>query len=567
MIRDLARLAGEPHDLLVIGGGIYGACVAWDAALRGLSVALLEQGDFGQATSANSQKIVHGGFRYLQHADLTRMRESIRERRTLLRVAPHLVHPLPMLIPTYRWGIQHRQIMRAALAIYDLVSWDRNRGQRDPQKRIPRGRVVSRAECLRLAPGLSDRGLTGGAVWHDGQIYNTERLTLAFIRSAAEQGACAANYVQVTGLLQQGASVTGVRAIDRLSGRSLEVRGRLVINTAGPWVNRVLGFADSRRLALRLPLSKTVNVITRPLTNGPALSVTLPRRDHVNGQDAGERRLYITPWRGWAIVGSAHRVFTGAPEACQTTEAEIAAFVADINTAYPGAGLTAEDITFVHVGLLPCEERDGEVMPAHLARRYQICDHKRAHGVDGFLSVVGVKYTTARDVAQKAVTVALKKLGRGPVPPRSAETALSGGDIDNLEAFLAGVLRARPYGLDEDVLRQLVATYGSDYARVLHGLDANPTWRERVAPGSPVLKAQIVYAVREEMAQRLGDVVLRRTELGTLRHPGMEALKACADLMAEALGWDSGRIARELDETDAVFTRMGIRRATAEALA
>ena len=172
MDRDLTQLANHKYDLIIIGGGIYGACVAWDATLRGLSVALVEKADFGHATSANSLKTIHGGLRYLQQLDIKRMRESIRERRTLMRIAPHLVHPLPCLMPTYGHLTKGRAVMALALKVNDLVSFDRNRLE-DPQKHLPKGRVISRQECLQLLPNIVREGLTGGAVWHDAQVYNS----------------------------------------------------------------------------------------------------------------------------------------------------------------------------------------------------------------------------------------------------------------------------------------------------------------------------------------------------------------------------------------------------------
>ena len=556
MKRTVENLAERSYDLIVIGGGIYGSCVAWDAALRGLSVALVEQGDFGHATSANSQKIVHGGFRYLQHADIRRMRESIRERKILMRVAPHLVHPLPCVLPTVRTGLYRRTSMRLALACYDLVAWDRNVGIEDPQKQIPRGRIVSRDECLRLAPGMSDPEITGGAVWHDGQIYNSERLTLAFLRAAADQGACLANYVKVIGFLQEGRHILGVRAQDALTGQVMEVRGRMVVNTAGPWVSRVLGLAHQSQPTAHKPLSKTVNLITtRVLTHGHAVSVALPRRQGLRGQDTGDRRLYLTPWRGRTIIGSAHIVFRDDPDACQVTAEDIEGLLADVNTAYPGAALTREEISFVHLGLIPFEDRDGSGNPAQLSRCYQIRDHQD-DGLEGLISVEGVKYTTARDVAQKVVDRVMRQLGFRPVPSRSAATPVAGGHIASFERYLAAVLRERPHGLDEDIVRQLVYAYGSDYAQVLKVAANQADWLQRVSSASPVIKAQVAYAVREELAQTLQDVVLRRTELGTLGSPGREALEVCADVMAQEMGWSRQRIERELEETEQAFARI-----------
>lgn len=549
MQRDLTRLTTQTFDLVVIGGGIYGACVAWDAVLRGCSVALLEQGDFGEATSANSQKIVHGGFRYLQHADWRRMRESIRERRTLLRVAPHLVQPLPILLPTYRWGLERRGLLRMALVLYDLIAWDRNRGLQEPGRRIPRSRILSREACLRLAPGLDPKGLTGGAVWHDGQIRNTERLTLAVIRSAVSRGARVANYLRVTGLSQDGRRVTGVTATDRLTGRALEVRGRVVVNTTGPWVDRLVGGGT----AWRVPLTKTISLVTRAITQGQAVSVA----------HAG-RRFFLTPWRGWDIVGSAHLPFEGDPSDCRVSREEIDQLLADINAAYPGARLSPDDVRFVLVGLLPRETASSS--PERLARRYQLRDHARTDGREGLLSIVGLKYTTARDVAERAVGLALRKLGRRPGRAPSRSTPVAGGQVTDLAALLAEVVRRRRWALADDVLQQLVRTYGADYPLVLQLAAERPGWSERLAEDRPVIAAQVIYAIRQEMAHTLGDVVFRRTELGAAGHPGV-ALAACAQVMAEEMGWDRARMEQELAAVEVRFPRAPLALAGAGAAA
>ncbi|MBA2564901.1 MAG: FAD-dependent oxidoreductase, partial [Gemmatimonadetes bacterium] len=211
MRRNPGALAGREFDLVVVGGGIFGVCAAWDATLRGLSVALLEKTDFAHATSANSYKMIHGGIRYLQHGDVVRLRESSGERRALLRIAPHLVHPLPIVIPTYGHAFQGKELLAAGMLAYDLLTLDRNRGIGAANRRIPRTRLLPREEVLRLFPGLEPRGLTGGAVFHDGQMYNPPRLGLAFVRSAVEGGAVAANYVEAAAFLGGDSRVTGVR--------------------------------------------------------------------------------------------------------------------------------------------------------------------------------------------------------------------------------------------------------------------------------------------------------------------------------------------------------------------
>ncbi|HEX7077063.1 MAG TPA: FAD-dependent oxidoreductase, partial [Candidatus Eisenbacteria bacterium] len=240
MRRDLDALADRTFDLVVIGGGAFGVFTAWDAALRGISVAILERGDWAEAASANCFKMVHGGIRYLQHLDFPRIRQSSRERNTFLRIAPHLVRPLPILIPTYGHGHSGPEILGAGLRAYDLLVWDRNRGIRDPALRLPAGRLLSTRETLALYPELPTAGLTGGALIHDGQMHSPARLALCVLRSAVEHGACAANYVEVTGFLRRGNEIEGVTARDRERDASFTVRGRAFVNAAGAWAAPLL---------------------------------------------------------------------------------------------------------------------------------------------------------------------------------------------------------------------------------------------------------------------------------------------------------------------------------------
>ncbi|HEX6434037.1 MAG TPA: FAD-dependent oxidoreductase, partial [Gemmatimonadales bacterium] len=231
MRRDLSPFLETTYDLLVIGAGIHGACIAWDAALRGLSVAVVDRGDFGAGTSANSLRIVHGGLRYLARGDFGRMRESIRERSTLLRIAPGLVEPLPVLIPTYRHRLRGRSAMGLALLLNELVSLGRNRGL-PPDRAIPSGHLLSREECLRVYPWFFRQGLTGGALWYDARLRHPERLTLSFVRSAADLGAVAANYVRVDRLLVRGGNVEGASVTDLIGGAEFAIRSQAVVVAA-----------------------------------------------------------------------------------------------------------------------------------------------------------------------------------------------------------------------------------------------------------------------------------------------------------------------------------------------
>ena len=554
MERNLDKLSKTAFDLLIVGGGVYGAAAAWEAALRGLSVALVEAADFGGATSANSQKIVHGGLRYLQTLDFARMRESVRERSLLLRHAPHAVVPLPCLMPTRQTGTKSRPVMAAALWANDRISSDRNRHHDDPATRIPNSRVVSREECFRLFPTLRRDGVTGAAVWYDGQILNTERLTFAYILGAVEHGAEAANYVRVTELLRENGHVAGARVQDALSGRRFEIRSRVVLNTAGPWMARLLEPATqppSSSKASGRAFLKAVNLITRPLYGRKvALGLANPVR---SATSLG--LIFFTPWRDRTIIGTAYTPYAGDPDQCGVSEEEIRVFVREVNAAFPAARLIREDVSYVHFGLLPAARagKPGERVP--LRKHYQLIDHEKSEGVRGLVSVIGVKFTTARDVAEQALRCVMRKLGKDAGESPSRKTPLFGGNINRIDEFLSNESRSRPKGLHPTIVKQLIHSYGSRYRDVLAWIDEDRTLAEPVVGSSEVIRAQVLHAVRKEAAQKLSDVVFRRTDLGTVGHPGEACLRECAEIMAAELKWDAARVQDELAQTRAEFRR------------
>ncbi|MGD1712230.1 FAD-dependent oxidoreductase [Dapis sp. BLCC M172] len=542
MERNLTKLTNKIHDLVVVGGGIYGATLAWEASIRGLSVALVEKGDFGGATSANSLKTIHGGLRYLQNADFKRMRESIHERTALMKIAPHLIHPLPVLVPTYGHGLKGKEVLSVALAINDLVSFDRNRLP-DSQKHIPHGRVISKQKCLELLPDIPTQGLTGGAIFYDAQVYNSERLNISFLRSADQKGATLANYVEVNGFIQNDNRITGVTAIDRLTGNKLDIRGQTVINTSGAWVNKILGMVNQQE---RSPfgLAKAMNLVTtRPLFEKYAVGIDSKNSsvDPNTVINKGSRFFFIAPWRGRSMIGTEYAVYSQDPDDFQITEEDINQFITAINQAYPGAKLKREEISFVHGGMLPTTNVNPQTGEPILAKHYQIFDHSQT-GLLGLISLVGVKYTTARDVAEKVVNYLFKSLGKKSPKSISSVTPIYGGEIENFNAFLQNaIVENQAKGLTESTIRRLVYNYGSAYPEVINYLDNSES-------ELAVIKAEIFHAIHQEMAHKLSDVILRRTELGSAGYPGDEIIQFCAEVMSKELGWNSEKLQQEVQE-------------------
>ncbi|ASC73182.1 Glycerol-3-phosphate dehydrogenase [Halomicronema hongdechloris C2206] len=553
MKRDLSELVGKTYDLLVIGGGIYGACVAWEASLRGLSVVLVEKGDFCSATSANSLKIIHGGLRYLQHGDFSRMRQSIKERQALLKIAPHLIHPLPVLVPTYGHGLKGREALTFALLVNDLVSYDRNHCLSDPQKHIPSGRTLSKDDVLKLVPGISDTNLTGGILFHDAQVYNSERLTLAFLHSATQIGAKIANYVEVTSFLQIRNQVSGVVAKDHLTGCKFDIQAKAVVNTSGPWVSQISNLLHKKTSSLTIPLAKAVNIVTRPLFKHPyavGLSGHVAHQKTEPIESQGSRLFFIAPWRGKSMVGTAYFPYEDSPDSLAVTEQEVMEFIGDINRVYPAAKLQLEDVCFVHRGLLPCANVDPKAGNVKLTKRYQLYDHCQ-DGLAGLLSVVGVKYTTARNVAHKVVDWVMQICSQEPSQSASSLTPLHGGEIENFNEFLRTAQKEYASILSGKAIQDLVYNYGSSYSKVLEYLDDSAAVSKSIGDELPidsfaVLKAETRYAVNEEMAQKLTDLILRRTSLGSAERPTNQEMQICADVMGKELGWGLKKVQEEL---------------------
>jgi glycerol-3-phosphate dehydrogenase len=537
MQRDLRRLADTRFDLVIIGAGFYGALAAWDATLRGLSVALIDRNDFGGATSFNNHKTLHGGLRSLQSMNFTQMRLFIRERRALARVAPHLVRVMPFVVPTYQHVTRSRALMRVALAINDTVASDRHQGLGDPALNLPASRTIARDECLRLNPLINPEGVTGGAVWHDYQMLNTDRMTLSFVLSAAARGAAAANYVEATALVREGGRAAGIRVADRIGGAVFDLRAHTVLNATGPWAASLLATLDPALTAPAAHLSLAMNLIVGPL----------PVQQACGGLSHG-RFLFLIPWRHVSLVGTSHDHYEGGPEPLAVTRARIEALLDDARDAFPRANLAQNQVRLVHRGLLPAVSSAGRSVK--LLRESTVVDH-RADGTPGLLSIFGVRYTTARDTAARAVDAVFADRGITE-PPRSQThvTAVEGGAIADTTAFRAAAEREHGAALGVATVHRLTITYGTTYTRVARLLLDEPSLASPLSDECPVTGAEIAHAARHESAVTLSDALIRRTEAGSAGNPGQAAVTRAAQVMRDELGWNDERLAAEIAAAD-----------------
>jgi glycerol-3-phosphate dehydrogenase len=523
MTRDLDLLTDRTFDVLVVGGGIYGLTIAYDAAQRGLSVALLERDDFGSGTSFNHLRTIHGGLRYLQSMDVGRARESVRERRTTARIAPHAVRPLPFAVPLYRSLMRGKMAMRAGFALDRLVAADRNRGVIESH-RLPGGRVVGRGSAVQRFPGLMRRGLRGAAVFYDYVTTEPDRFTFSFAVAAAEHGAVLANHVEAVAPLVDGRRVIGVSARDMLSSRTLDVAARLTVNATGP---RIDGLLKPLGLSTGIPMLKAMNLVTRRDAGDEALG----------GRSPSGRNFFLVPWRERALFGTWESDRICDPDEATVDERDVAAFISELNQAFPALDLSLADVTLVHRGVVPAAVRGSRVA---LEGHEQVRDHA-AGGVEGILSVAGTKFTTARAVAQRITDTLLSKLQHPPVACRTAATPLPGGSIRDIGLAIADARREYDEGLPTDTIPHLIAAYGSRYRDVMAVAGDRPDWRTRIAPDSPVIGAELILAARKEMAPTLADIVIRRTPLGALGHPGDRPLARAAAIVGAELRWSEDR--------------------------
>jgi len=550
MKRDIEALQEGCFDLVIIGGGITGACLCHDAALRGWRVALVEKGDFGGFTSSASSKLIHGGIRYLPTGQWWKVRESAEERAVFHHIAPHLTRTVPFLVPTFDQGfMKGRAALLGGLLVYEAIGAGLNARIRDPNKRIPSSRFIGKHELLRRFPLLSRLdGLTGAYVLYESHMVSSERMTLAFIQSAQRNGAVIANYVQVVDYLQsRDHTVVGVVAEDRLGKQRFEIRARITANAAGPhipWVNDLLpGLRLKKRPA---GYSKGVHLVTRQCLPDHALTLTTQRK--IQGMvTRGGRHVFIIPWRNRSLIGTTNVPYSGDIDDVCVTQQDILDFLEDLNQCLPGLNLGVDDLHYAWAGLYPLLVREIKPDTYQGTGEYQIIDHEKRDGIQGIVTVFGAKYTTARRVAEKAADRIGRKLGKPMLGRLARNRRLVGGEIRNLSVERQALCRLYEDRLPEDTLDHLFSMYGMEVHALMPSKQEEEHLLQRIAPDQPVIRAQVVHALQSEMALTLSDVLFRRTDLASTGYPGREAVLWAAETAGRHLGWDEARKRSEIE--------------------
>lgn len=520
--RDLARLAETEFDVAVVGGGMIGTGVARDAAMRGLKTVLFEKEDFCYGTSGRSSRMIHGGLRYLANYDFGLVREGLRERETLLRIAPHLVHPLKFLIPVYGESFLHKMKLKIGMILYDLLSYD---------KSLPGHKYLDKKQVLEAESALCETDLMGAYVYYDSQIALTERLCIENVVSATNHGAFLLNHAKVVGLLKKNNLVSGVKVQDALAGKLVEFRAKLVVNVGGPWLDEVVREVRGGERPLART-TKGIHLVTPRVTND-ALALF-----------AADRRAYfVMPWLDFGLVGTTDTDYEEDMDAVKADINDVEYLRTEVRKAFPRASCDQIFYTYAGVRSLLRVER---IKESAVTRRHIIYDHEKKEGLKGLISVIGGKLTAYRGIAQDIVDVAARNLGVHSVC-RTAKEHLPGADVAELEKVEMNMESlALEYGISTGVITHLVSLYGSRYREVLDYVKKDKGLKERLCKTNHDIAAEVIHAIEKESAFTLSDFMLRRSLIGFRQCEGLDCCAKVAKKMGKILGWTGKELTSQI---------------------
>jgi glycerol-3-phosphate dehydrogenase len=534
-----SEVSPDQFDVIVIGAGINGAGIARDAAMRGLSVLLLDKGDIGGGTSSWSTRLIHGGLRYLEHGEFGLVRESLRERTRLLQIAPHLVRQLRILVPIYKHARRGVWTVRAGMIAYDALSFD---------KKLPRHRMLSQAETLQQFPGLNPKDLRGAAVYLDAAVEFAERLVLENALSAIAHGATVITYARVDSFLVKDGAIRGVEFVrsrdltvkeDMNVGNagvtSIEsrcsVKGRLVINAAGPWVDQVLkeGGANSQRL---IGGTKGSHIVVAPFAGAPDTAIYVEA-------ETDRRPFFIIPWNRNYLIGTTDIRYDGDLDHVVIDGDEIAYLLRETNRVVPKAHLTSEHILYTYSGVRPLpftsDKDEQSITRKHFIRRHP--------EIDNLFSIVGGKLTTYRSLSEQAVDLIFQKLQKKANECTTDREPLPGAGTPDFAAFSNDFKRR--CGLTETSSDRLLRIYGIRSSFILDLIKEDPSLAEVFDSETGAIAAEVVFAFKHELAQTLGDCLLRRTMVGLDSTAGLNAVEAAAGVARKHLAWSATRVEQE----------------------
>lgn len=520
-----SEIAATRYDLIVIGAGINGVAIARDAAMRGLRAIVVDKRDIAGGTTSWSTRLIHGGLRYLEHAEFALVRESLRERERLLHNAPHLVDPLPLILPIYDGAKRGPALIRVGMGLYDALSFD---------KSLPRHKMLDREETIRRLPGLNATGLKAAARYYDAQVTFPERLAVELARSAQQHGARIETYARVERILTEGAVVQGVEIVDVHSGERATIRGRSILNVSGPWVDELLGLLPAgAKPSRQMGGTKGSHLVVSAFPGAPSEAL------YVEAKSDG-RAMFIVPWNNAYLIGTTDFRYEGDLDDVHADEDEVAYLVRETNLLFPAANLTVDDVAFTYSGVRPLPYTEGGSAGA-ITRQHQVKSHGPA--LHGLWSVIGGKLTTHRQLAEEAVDKICAALGID-AKCQTRKMPLPGAAGIATGAFAEALQRDAP--LPPATTARLIRLYGALAEEIVALSVQHPDLAESIDDAHGAIAAEVVYGFEREGARTLEDLLLRRTMLGL--NPGMAVGtdERAAAVAGRFLGWDATRQAEEV---------------------
>lgn len=509
------------YDLIVIGGGITGAGVARDAALRGLSCLLLEKGDFASGVTSKSTRLIHGGLRYLANFEVDLVAESLRERAILRQQAPYLIHPMPILIPIYKEDPHGRAIMSIGIHLYDLLSHEKD---------IPHYFTSNREKTLGFEPRLNREGLTGSALFYDHQLMMPERLVMENIISARKAGAVLLNYHRVEKIEEQG-TIT-VTARDVLSNSTKTFRSKVLVNASGPWIDTVRRAGNINEKTIIHP-TKGIHLVL-PKLSEQALFVT--SRDN--------RMFFIIPLGAYSLIGTTDTEYRGDLDQVYAQKEDVDYLLTESRRVLPGLNLAKESILYTYAGIRPLAFSGAS--ESKISRKHRVIKEGKTGRI---ITIAGGKLTTYRNMAKDTVNAVCKALGVAAECVTDKQPLPGGLPVSYEEYMREAVpeLSSR-YAMPTETVRHLISFYGARAEDVLELARREPSLRASISPDSRDLYAQVLFGLREEGAKTLSDIVLRRMHLGISAGRGNQQAEKIAALVGKELGWSDDEIKHRKEE-------------------
>jgi glycerol-3-phosphate dehydrogenase len=522
------------YDVIIIGGGISGVSVAYEATLQGLKVALFEKGDFGEATSAATTKLIHGGLRYLKNLEFGLVRESLTERKVLENIAPNFVYPLPFMVPTYSSMKGNKLSLFLGMVLYDLLSldkawtWDKN-------KKLPFHKTVSAKRTRNLESCVQQSDLNGSSIYYDCQNINPERLTLSILKSAVFNGSCAANYTEVVSFIKDDNQIKGVKVNDLLNNISHEFTSDVVINCTGPWTDIVLNSANNNTsIQHHILRSEGIHIITKKLSSKHAILMMTKEGRHI----------MLIPWRNHSLIGTTDKEFKGQPDDYKVTKESIQELIDEFNNNFGTKKLKYSDVEFAYGGLRPLVDNQAEAS-YQSSRKYEIFDNAK-EGLDGLITVEGGKYTTSRKLASHVIKLVSKKLKRKLGKSITNKKYLVDSDIKNMESFIRQLVLRYPL-FSEATINYVGRNYGLQCHTIFRLAMYDKSLSQVLNEDGEIL-AEVVYVIKKELAYTLSDIFFRRTGIGTLGYPGDNTFNKVIETVKEYLNWDDVRTQNEINK-------------------